>query len=1062
MHSAEDGVDLERSASIDELLDRAVAAINQGDRGTATALAGQVLAVDGGNFDAEDLLTAPDGGGELRRLTIFFADLVDSTALSTQVEPEVYRTVVGRYRDHVTGIVASYEGHIASTKGDGLLAVFGHPIAHEDDVRRAVQAGLDVTHRVTRLSDQARARFGIEVSVRVGIHRGIVYLDTAQDDVYGLAANLAARVSGLAPPGTLVVSEPVERLIRNDFDMEVRPPAPVKGIKEPIAHYRVLGVRTAASPTGQGPVVGRERELGYLRNCWSRARVGALTMPPVVFRGEAGIGKSRLAGAAAELARQDGALVLELAGTPLHPDAGLHPVRTLIERRCGIGRSSERGERLRLLEREIRASGLDPEVSIPLLAPVLGIGAEGGYEPVAAEGQKLYGMVSAAVVAYLSSCLGATPALLVAEDAHWFDPSTMEVLGSLLATAGGGLMVVVTGRPSDWLPADWSATVFDLGPLTAAETDELMAALQPGLSAKDRAKVAGRCDGVPFYIEEVLAGLNDTGVPETLYEPLFARIRTSPNAVPVVEAAAIIGREFDADLLHSILDLSRNSIDQALNELKDVRVLEPRTNELWRFRHELLREVAVELAPPSLRRKLNAEVADSLTNAGDPDWQVVATYYERAERFESAASAYRMASTEARRRGALNEAHTYLTQAVQQLSHCPPSAGRDRREIAARLERGLLVSAAEGYQSPAASADFECCLQLGGTDLRDDELFATMIALCAYYTVRGDLPRVVQIAESLSGALEERESFRPVIDTMLGMVAFRRGDFRDARRRLERAQAGLAKTNREKLDVLWRLLAHPLAYTQMHLGLTYLMQGDLLGASNLLAHIARDAEGLSFPRGPYCLMYARSLQTWIHVEAGQIDLAALRADELCDRAKRHGFDLWRLEGDACRTTVRALVAVRAADDPETTLPPLVDELAQLLDTLRSKKINRMSTFYDAMLGRLLITAGRPKSARTRIDAGLQFADDTGMRFYNAELLRLRAHTQPDPAKVEADLHSALNLARSQGAALFELRTALDYYQLSGAPARAALLDAVAGMPNGSALPELARAQTALG
>jgi transposase InsO family protein len=209
-------------------------------------------------------------------------------------------------------------------------------------------------------------------------------------------------------------------------------------------------------------------------------------------------------------------------------------------------------------------------------------------------------------------------------------------------------------------------------------------------------------------------------------------------------------------------------------------------------------------------------------------------------------------------------------------------------------------------------------------------------------------------------------------------------------------------------------------------------------------------------------MYARSLQTWIHVEAGQIDLAALRADELCDRAKRHGFDLWRLEGDACRTTVRALVAVRVADDPETTLPPLVDELAQLLDTLRSKKINRMSTFYDAMLGRLLITAGRPKSARTRIDAGLQFADDTGMRFYNAELLRLRAHTQHDPAKVEADLHSALNLARSQGAALFELRTALDYYQLSGAPARAALLDAVAGMPNGSALPELARAQTALG
>ena len=252
----------EGGASIDELLDRAVAAINRGDRAVATALAGQVLAVDQDNVEAEDLLAAPSDPGEIRRLTIFFADLVDSTALSTRVEPETYRLLVGRYREQVLRAVNRYEGHIGSTKGDGLLAVFGYPIAHEDDVRRAVQAGLEITQEVARLSEQARRRFGIEINVRVGVHRGLVYLDTAQDDVYGLAANLAARVSGLAPPGAVVVSDAVEVLIRNHFELEARPAALVKGVEEPITHYRVVAERAPARRSGHGPLVGRERRAG--------------------------------------------------------------------------------------------------------------------------------------------------------------------------------------------------------------------------------------------------------------------------------------------------------------------------------------------------------------------------------------------------------------------------------------------------------------------------------------------------------------------------------------------------------------------------------------------------------------------------------------------------------------------------------------------------------------------------------------------------------------------------------------------------------------------------------
>ena len=281
-------------APIDDLLEQAVAAINRGDRAAGTALAEQVLAVDSVNADAEDLLAAPADRGEIRRLTILFADLVDSTVLSSRVEPEIYRMLVGRYREGVYSSVHQFEGHVAANQGDGLLAVFGHPSAHEDDARRAVLAGLEITRGVARLNEQAQRRFGVGISVRVGVHRGLVYLDTTHNDVYGLAANLAARVSGLAPPGSVVVSGAVEPLVRTRFELRTRPSAAVKGVDGLIAHHQVIGERVEPVKGGWGPLVGRDRELAQLQKSWAHARAGTLTTAGIVFRGEPGIGKTRL------------------------------------------------------------------------------------------------------------------------------------------------------------------------------------------------------------------------------------------------------------------------------------------------------------------------------------------------------------------------------------------------------------------------------------------------------------------------------------------------------------------------------------------------------------------------------------------------------------------------------------------------------------------------------------------------------------------------------------------------------------------------------------------------
>ncbi len=1059
------------AAAVDELLDQAVAAINRGDRAAASVLAEQVLAVDVGNVEAEDLLSAPVSGGEMCRLTLLFADLVDSTALSTHTDPETYRTIVGRYRDLVLAIVDRYRGHVSSTKGDGLLAVFGHPEAHENDVARAVLAGLEISREVARLGGQAKRRFGVDIAVRVGVHRGLVYLDTAQDDVYGMAANLTQRVSSLAPAGGIVVSDAVAPLVGETFELGTRAQFVVKGVDTPIGYHVVLGERSDAGRVGvgRGPLVDRERELARIQTCWRRAQGGTLRTPGLVFRGEPGIGKSRLAAAAVELVEGAGEVALELVGSPLHSNTGLHPVRSLLERRCGIGRLTEPADRLRLLHAEVAALSLDTAQLLPLLAPVMGIGSEAGYAPVPAEGHKLQQMITTAVQDYLLACFGRRPGLVVAKDVQWFDPSCLEVLGQLLHAAQGRILVVITGQNGGWLPASWPDKIFDLKPLTDEQADILIGALNPRLSPKQRSRIRARCDGIPFYIEQLVQAFSEhpdgerAGIPDALYEPLFARLRAIPEAVAVVEAAAVIGRQFDRGLLCSVCGRSGDEIDDVLDELEDALVVEPSGTDSWRFRHELLHEVARELVPATARQRLHAKVADALmqgAGAADPVWRVVAGHYEQAERFQDAASAYRQAAAEARRRGALAEARTYLSLALTHLDRLSTDADRDRSEIAVRLERGFLAAAAEGNQSPAAVVDFERCLQLSGTDLHDDELLATMAALMVYYFTRADLHRVVRVLRSLRVSLEQgRQWLRPVIEASFGVVAALRGEFNAASSRLEHSMADLVATH--QLDVLWYQPNDPITTARVHLALVKFVHGDLPGAEAEFTEIAERVGGLGFPQGPFSSSFAKFVETFVRMQAGQLDRAKMLAVEVTEQAQRHGFDAWQLWGATQQTAVEALTALKAQPPDRSALSRHIVTMTKLVDVLARAGLNAYLTVFDGVLAQLLLAVDEPQQARDQLDAALSLARDTGMHFYDAELLRIRAHTHSTSSAVKADLHAALDLARRQGAHLFELRAALDAFDLHDVASQAVLAAALNRMSTDTPVPELDRARAAV-
>jgi class 3 adenylate cyclase/tetratricopeptide (TPR) repeat protein len=1055
---------------IDELLDRAVGAINRGDRATSDALAGRVLAFDHTNPDAEELLAAPAGHGEIRRIAILFVDLVDSTALSTRIDPEIYRTVVGRYREQVHRIVDRFEGHIGSTKGDGLLAVFGHPKAHDNDVRRAVQAGLDITREVSALSERVLHRFGFDISVRVGIHRGLVYLDTAQDDVYGFGANLAARMCSLAEPGTVAVSETIERLVRDTFELETLPPKAVKGVDGLVVHYRAVAERDITS-SARGPLVGREHELAYLQESWAEATAGTLTTRGIALQGEGGIGKTRLAYAAVDMAQQTGAVVLGLFGSPFHTDVGFRPVRRLLERQCGIRRDSAPDERLRRLEAEVEQRRLDPAAVVPLLAPVLGIDPESGYQPVPTGGDRLYEQVAHAVHDYLLACLGTGPGLLLAEDIHWFDEDTIEVVESLLRENRDGLLVVMTGRLLPLLPD--TTKIFDLKALSDAEADELILALDPGMKPDARKAVQRRCDGMPLYIEEVVAkrkeqpadAADSTQVPDTLYETLFARLRSSTNAMVVVEAAALIGSLVDGRLLSSVLELDKLEVDDVLQELARGRVLQPVRTDSWRFHHELLREVAAELSPPSVRRRLHSRIADALVVTaadGTPEWPLVAHHYEQAERFDEAASAYQKASTNARQRGALAEARNHLTRALENIERLPPVLARDRREVAVRLERGFLASAATGHASIEAAAEFERCLQLIG-DTPSLELYAIFSALWSYYATRGDLRRATQLVEALRMMLGDMPSWwRGANDAIFGALAVFRGEFATARATLEAAAAAVDDMGSPEIEGAWFAPNDPLGGMYTFVAFARFIHGDLAGAETAFAQMESRCEKLRFPHGAFTLCYGRTIEALVRTEAGQYARAFELVEEVARGGHQYGFDEWVMVAASAGANMRALASLAAGQTDADTLEAHIQTLTAVVEAWRAAEIKSFLGWYDAALARVLMAAGKKDAARERVEIALQMAEETEWHIYDAELLRLRAHTCDDPDARHTGLRAAIELAQAQGAPVFELRASADDFELFGEPARAALTDAISRFPPEQTWPELARARALLG
>jgi class 3 adenylate cyclase/tetratricopeptide (TPR) repeat protein len=1069
------------NARIGELLDEAIAAVNKGDLKTAHDLAELVLREDASNRDAEDLLAAEASSrGELRRLTILCCDLVGSTELSERHEPERYRTLVRRYQALCRETIEDrYDGHIVSVKGDGMLALFGHPAAHEDDTRRAVKAGFDLCRGMRILSHQAQREVGEAMDVRVGVHRGLVFIDLDEDDVYGLAANLASRVEGLAAPGTVVITDEVRRLVDDRFEVLEGTAQAVKGVSEPVRPFTVIAARAEATdhryPT---PLVGRSAELAALQSAWRAVADGEpVRARSVLIRGEPGIGKSRLAAAIAQEARDQRAVVVELAGSPFHSTAGFYPIQVLLETRCGIDSDTPGPQRLRRLRHELGASGADPNRTVPLLAPILGLAPTVGYEPLAAEGRKLNDEITSAVYEYVVACFGGGPGILLVEDIQWLDESTLALLSRILAGDPGALFIVLTSREAAPLSV---STVVELQPLPREECLQLVDALQPdGLSSADRSTLADRSDGVPLYLEELVRGWGSEsvldrevdaagGIPDALYEPLVARLLAT-NGVVVAGAAATVGRDVDRALLEALLDISTVELDRELEALTVGRILvcTGPNREHYRFRHELLRSVAYDLQSPAKRRQVHGRAGDLLVlGAGSDevvDWTLVATHYERAGRPNEAAGAYEHASDRARQRGALAEARGRLGKSVELITELPDGRERMVREVSVRLRRGFLAMSTEGAGSAQAASDYARCLELAMVDAQGDEMFSSLISLWAYHLSRAELARAREVLETLRTGLEgTREWFRPANRAGFGMLNWFEGDFAAARDVLEAAASDVELGDRDSaVDEVWFVPNDPTASIHTHLALARFMCGDTAGADAAMAHSAATAAPLDFPQGPWSTAYGTWLRSWMLAERGEFDRAAADATDLLELSVRHGFDSWSM----IATTQQAAVAIaRAVARPHPTGGGAGEHaavLGGLVAMWQALELLVLLPYYLTVTGAGLAAAGDVDGAQGCYDEALALGDRTGMRFYEAETRRCVAHLATDPAEVAARLLPALELARAQSARPFELRIALDRHDLLGPSAHDELAAAAAGFAPESSSRDLDVARTRL-
>ena len=992
--------------------------------------------------------------GERRQLTVMFCDVVGSTSLSEQLDPEDLHHMVRLYQHTCAEVITRYEGHIAQYLGDGLLVYFGFPAAHEDDASRAIRTSLEILDRLPQLETAQ------PLHVRIGIHTGLVVVGEVGEGgrrehlALGETPNIAARVQGQAQPDEVVISAATQQLVAGLFETEDCGVHALKGISTPQTLYRVRMESAAQSrfeaavQQGLTPLVGRAEEVEFLRQRWTHAQAG--NGQAVLVSGEPGIGKSRLVQELKAHVTAAGATPIEFRCSPYHQNSALYPLIEHLQRLLQFTPDDTPATKLDKLQQLLERYRFPQENTLALLAALLLLPYPTGVPPLAMSRQKQKELTQAALVAWLIEETEQQPVYNAWEDLHWADPSTLEVLDLLLTQVPtSSVLAVLTFRP-EFVPP-WGTRSYlsqlPLGRLGQPQVSALVGRMTAGKALPEEVieQIVTKTDGVPLFVEELTKMVLESGIlravnahyeltqplatltiPSTLHDSLMARLDQLGTGKEVAQLGATIGREFSYELLQAVSSLDAPLLQQGLHQLVAAelvfqRGLPPQAHYL--FKHALIQDTAYQSLLKRIRQRYHQQIAEALVDrfpeTREQQLELVAHHYTEAGLVEQALPYWQQAGERAAQHSANVEAVSHLTTGLAALQTLPDTPERDRHELVLQVALGVPLTATKSWAAPEVGNVYmraqELCEEVGDTS----ELFPVLWGVWGFSLVRAEHKRAHELGEQMLRLAQSRQDPALLVEAhyVMGNVLFYRGEQAPARTHLEQGITLYDSQHHHSLaflygavdpgvsclgfatEVLWQLGYPEQALKRSH---------EALSLAHKLSH-------------PFSQAYALDYAARLHQFRRERQAVQDRAEAVIPLSTEQGFPFWLAWG----TSMRGWALAEQGQSKEG--------IAQIREGLAAMQATGAEVYRSYFLALLAEMHGKVEQAEEGlrvVEEALAFVERTEERFYEAELYRLKgeivlqAGGRRPELEAEGCFHQAIDIARRQSAKSLELRASM--------------------------------------
>jgi len=1001
---------------------------------------------------------------ERRQLTVMFCDLVGSTTLSARLDPEDLREVVCSYQEAAADVIQGFDGHIAQYLGDGLLVYFGYPKAHEDDAHRAVRTALGIVEAMGTLNTRLESRYGVQLAVRLGIHTGPVVVGEIgaggrhEQLALGETPNIAAHLEGLAAPDTVVISAMTRRLVETAFVLEDLGCHCLKGVQEAIAVAKVIKPIAAQSDEEEVPggvattLVGRDEEIGLLLRRWEQSKEGFGQV--VLINGEAGIGKSALAEVLRENVASQGYTRATYRCSPYHTNSALYPVITHLQRLWRWERDDTPAEKLAKMEQTLRTTSLPLKEVVPLFAALFSLPLpEERYPSLGLTPQQEKQQTQDALAAWLLEEAERQPMLVVYEDLHWADPSTIENMGLLVEQVPTApMLIVLIFRPQfvpPW-PTRSHMTPITLNRLERPQVEAMITQLGGGkeLPAEVVQYIVSRTDGVPLYVEELtkmllesdllkeeaeryaLAGeLSSVAIPVTLQDSLMARLDRLPMVREVAQLGAVLGREFAYEMLKALAAVEESTLQERLGQLVGAELLYQRgrpPRAKYIFKHALIQDAAYASLLKRTRQQYHRQIAKMLeaefpeTVEAEPE--LVAHHFTEAGLNEQAVSYWLQAGKRAARRSANVEATNHLTKGLEVLMTLPDSLERARQELDLQITLGPVSMAVKGFASLDTERVYararELCQKVGETP----QLFPVLVGLFRFHMLRAELQTTRELAEQLLSIARRIQDPELLLEAhrVLAAAMLWLGELAPAR---AHSKQGMAlhdpQQHRSHAFVFGN---DPGVGCQSFAAMSIWMLGYPDQALQSIHEALTMAQKLTHP---FSLAFALTWTATVHQFRRDLQAVQESAEALMELSTEQAFPSYLAFGMILRGWALTMQGKGAEG---------IAQIHEGLVAYRATESELHRPYFLSLLAEAHGKVGQPEEGLTMLAEALATVDNTEERNWEAELHRhkgelLLMQQEQNVGEAEKCFRKALDTARRQQAKSLELRAAMSLSRL---------------------------------